>query len=82
MNFLYYGISTKADFIQSNIDQNSLMVLGAGIRIVGGSEGILKTEINVPENYLEIDTLNIKIKFEKSGKEFGHVFKVPLKGKE
>jgi hypothetical protein len=78
-DFLYYGTPTKTDFIMYNIDRSSLSVIGGGIRIVDIDEERFKTEINVPENYFDNDTLNITIIFKKNGKKFKHIFLVPLK---
>ena len=47
--------------------------------MLGTKNGITKTEITVPSNYLESDTLNIKLRFEINGAKTGTEFKVPLK---
>ena len=78
-NYLVYDNSTETEFIITNIELKDIIVYGAGIRIIGNSEGKLKTEINVPKNYTESDTLTVKIKIKEKEKL---EFNIPLKSTE
>ncbi|PCJ92265.1 MAG: hypothetical protein COA50_15655 [Flavobacteriaceae bacterium] len=77
--FLIYDQPTKTNFVLTNIDPFSLVIQGPGIKVLGTKgKTIMRTEINVPGNYLEKDTLTIKIRFgENYSKE--HEFNIPLK---
>ncbi|MFC4634037.1 hypothetical protein ACFO3O_08970 [Dokdonia ponticola] len=80
-NFLEYNTPTKTNFILTNIDPHTLLINGAGIRVLGTkNKTTMRTEINVPNNYLENDTLNIKVWFNKEKKS--HEFNIPLKSAE
>ena len=80
-NFLEYNTPTKTNFILTNIDPYTLLIHGVGIRVLGTKNNtIMRTEINVPDNYLENDTLNIKVWFDKEKKS--HEFNIPLKSVE
>ena len=78
-DYLTYNKPIRTDFKLENIDPNTLTIFGAGIKILTIENGITKTEINVPDNYLESDTLNIKLRFEINGKETKTEFNVPIK---
>ncbi|MUP43448.1 hypothetical protein FLP08_12755 [Gramella aestuarii] len=78
-DYLTYNKPIRTDFKLENIDPNTLSIFGAGIKILTIENGITKTEINVPDNYLESDTLNIKLRFEINGKETKTEFNVPIK---
>lgn len=76
--FLIYDRPTKTDFVLTNIDPMSLVIQGPGIKLLGTrNKTIMRTEINVPSNYLEKDTLTIKVRYgENYSKE--HEFYIPL----
>ncbi len=76
--YLEYEKSTETDFILTNIEPNSFSVYGVGIQILGTRNGTMKTEIKVPNNYLENDTLNVKIRFGEKPEE-NHEFHIPMK---
>jgi len=78
-NYLVYDNSTETEFIINNIELKDIIVYGTGIRIIGNGEGKLKTEINVPKNYTESDTLTVKIKIKEKEKL---EFNIPLKNAE
>ena len=75
-NYIEYNKPTKTDFVLTNIDMNTFSVNGLGIRIIDVEEGVMKTEINVPKEYSEKDTLNIKIQFGEERKKCE--FNIPL----
>ncbi|WJJ96574.1 hypothetical protein [Algibacter luteus] len=78
-NYLIYDKPTRTDFEWTNIDLKTSSIYGAGIKILGSENGITKTEINVPSNYLESDTLNIKLHFELDGKKNEVEFNIPVR---
>jgi hypothetical protein len=80
-DYLEYDKSTKTNFVLTNIELNSFSVYGAGIRILGTKNGTMKTEIKVPSNYLDTDTLNVKVRFGKKQNE-NYAFKIPMKTAE
>ena len=57
-------------------------IYGTGIKMLGTKNGITKTEINAPSNYLKSDTLNIKLRFEINGVKTGTEFNVPIRNEE
>jgi membrane-bound inhibitor of C-type lysozyme len=77
-DYLEYEKPTETNFILTNIEPNTFAVYGAGIRILGTKNDTLKTEIKVPNNYLENDTLNVKVRFGKKPEE-NHEFNIPMK---
>lgn len=82
-DYLVYDTPTRTDFIVNNIDPITLTIYGAGIRILGTNKDktAMRTEINVPSNYLDKDTLTIKVRFGEDHKK-GHDFNIPLKKSE
>jgi hypothetical protein len=78
-NYLIYDAPIRTDFEWKNIDPKTGSIYGLGIRILGAENGITKTEINVPSNYLESDTLNIKLHFKINGEKIGTEFNVPIR---
>lgn len=78
-NYLTYDTPIRTDFEWKNIDPKTSSIFGAGIKMLGTKNGITKTEINVPSNYLESDTLNIKLRFEINGEKTGTEFNVTVK---
>ena len=78
-NYLIYNKPARTDFEWTNIDPKMSSIYGAGIKILGTENGITKTEINVPSNFLESDTLNIKLHFEINGEKNETEFNVPLR---
>jgi len=81
-DYLTYDTPIRADFEWKNIDPKTGSIYGAGIKMLGTKNGITKTEINVPSNYLESDTLNIKLRFEINGEKTGTEFNVPIKNRK
>ena len=79
-DYLFYDQPIRTDFVVENIDPISLAVLGPGIRVLGtnNDKTAMRTEINVPSNYLEKDTLTIKVRYGE-GYNKGHVFNIPVK---
>ena len=82
-DYLVYDIPTRTDFVVNNIDPIDLTIQGAGIRILGTNKDktAMRTEINVPSNYLDKDTLTIKVRYGEGYKK-GHDFNIPLKKTE
>ena len=81
-DYLTYDTPIRTDFEWKNIDPKTSSIFGAGIKMLGTKNGITKTEINIPSNYLESDTLNIKLRFEVNGEKTGTEFNIPIaKGK-
>ena len=81
-DYLIYDTPIRTDFEWKNIDPKTGSIFGAGIKMLGTENRITKTEINVPSNYLESDTLNIKLRFEINGEKTGTEFNVPIKNGE
>ena len=81
MNFLTYNEPTKTNFIVTNVDPINLRILGPGIIILGTNKDktAMRTEIKVPLNYLENDTLNIKVWYDNNDIEKRCEFKIPVK---
>ncbi|MCG2432229.1 hypothetical protein [Aequorivita xiaoshiensis] len=80
-DYLEYDKPTKTDFVLTNIEPKTFSVYGAGIRVLGTKGETMKTEIKVPINYLETDTLNVKIRFGEKPEE-NHEFNIPMKTTE
>lgn len=78
-NFLIYNTPTRVDFEWKNIDLRTTSIYGLGIKILEADDKTTKTEINVPRNYLDKDTLSIKLNFEVNGKDINTEFTIPLK---
>ena len=81
-DYLTNDTPIRTDFEWKNIDPKKGSIFGAGIKMLGTENGITKTEINVPSNYLESDTLNIKLRFEINGVKTDTEFNVPIKNGE
>ena len=81
-DYLTYDTPIRADFEWKNIDPKTSLIYGAGIKMLGTKNGITKTEINIPSNYLESDSLNIKLRFEINGEKTGTEFNVPIKNEK
>ena len=81
-DYLTYDTPIRADFEWKNIAPKSGSIYGAGIKILGMKNGITETEINVPSDYLESDTLNITLRFEINGEKTGTEFNVPIQNGE
>jgi hypothetical protein len=81
-DFLIYDRPIRTDFVVENIDPINLAILGTGIRILGTNKDktAMRTEINVPSNYLDKDTLTIKVRYGEDYKK-GHDFNIPVKTK-
>ncbi|MEM9143889.1 MAG: hypothetical protein AAGA86_12950, partial [Bacteroidota bacterium] len=78
-----YDIPTRTDFVVDNIDLTDLTIQGAGIRILGTNKDktAMRTEIKVPSNYLDKDTLTVKVRYGEGYKK-GYDFNIPVKKKE
>jgi len=81
-NYLTYDTPIRVDFVWKNIDPKTGSIFGAGIKMLGSKNENTKTEINVPSNYLESDTLNIKLRFKINGEKTRTEINVPIKRKE
>ncbi|MBC7000906.1 hypothetical protein [Cytophaga sp. FL35] len=78
-DFLFYDQPTKTNFVVTNIDPIDLVIMGLGIRVLGTEDGTkMTTEINVPSNHLDKDTLTIKVRYGENYKT-GHDFNIPLR---
>ena len=79
-DYLIYDKPIATDFIVKNIKPNDLVIFGPGIKILGTNKDktAMRTIIQVPSDYLETDTLVIKVKFGEGYKK-GHDFLVPVK---
>ena len=78
-NYLIYDTPIRTNFEWINIDNKTGYIYGAGIKMLGTDNGITKTEINVPSNYLKNDTLEIKVGFELNGEKIQTEFLVPVR---
>ncbi|CAL2083912.1 hypothetical protein [Tenacibaculum sp. 190524A05c] len=78
--FLIYNQPTKTNFITTNIDPINLRIAGAGIRVLGTNKDKtgMRTEIKVLEDYIDNDTLNIKVWYTKDNQKTCD-FKIPIK---
>nr|BFF40943.1 hypothetical protein BACY1_27480 [Tenacibaculum mesophilum] len=81
-DYLTYDTPIRTDFEWKNIDPKTGSIFGAGIKMLGTENGITKTEINLLSNYLESDTLNIKLRFKINGEQTGTEFNIPVKNGE
>ena len=52
-NYLTYDTPIRTDFEWKNIDPKTGSIYGTGIKMLGTKNGITKTEINAPSNYLK-----------------------------
>lgn len=79
-DFLIYDQLTKTNFIVNNIDPASLLIVGSGIRILGtdNNNTTVQTEIKVPSDFLDKDTLTIKVRYGEGYKK-GPDFQIPMK---
>ncbi|WP_394748480.1 hypothetical protein [Spongiimicrobium salis] len=84
MDFLTYNEPSKTNFIVTNINPINLRILGPGITILGtnNDKTAMRTEIKVPTNYLESDTLNIKVWYDNNDNKKRCEFKIPVKKSE
>ena len=84
MDFLSYNISSKTDFVVTNIDPINLRIAGPGIKVLGTNKDktAMRTEIKVPANYLDNDTLNIKVWYDNEDNQKVCVFKIPVRRAE
>lgn len=80
-NFLFYDTPTKVDFEWKNINIKTGSIFGTGIKMLGSKNNITSTEITIPRNYLNTDTLYIKLQFEINGEKIETQFNVPVKEK-
>ena len=78
-DYLIAGNPTKVDFIFTNIDPKATFILGRGILIKESKNGITKTEINVPNNYMKISILDVQVRFKDEDKISIARFSVPVK---
>ena len=78
-DFLVYDKPIRTDFFVKNIDPINLTIFGPGIRILGTNKDktAMRAEINVPSDYLENDTLTIKVRYGQDYKK-GHDFNIPV----
>ncbi len=81
-NSLTYDTPIRANFEWKNIDIKTSSIYGEGIKILRTQNGITETEINIPSNILESDTLHIKLQFEIDDLKTETEFKVPIKNTE
>jgi len=78
-DYLIYDTPTKVDFEWKNINTQTFLIYGTGIRILKTTGNVTKTEINVPKNLLQNDTLNIKVHFEANKEKITTEFNIPMK---
>lgn len=81
-DYLIYDTPTLVDFEWTNIDPSTAIIGGAGIKMLGNSDGISKTEFTVTKDKLKTDTLHITILFKKDNKRMPAAFHVPVRAKE
>ena len=84
MDFLTYDKASKTNFVVTNIDPINLRIAGPGITILGTNKDktAMRTEIKVPTNYLDIDTLNIKVWYDNKDNQKICEFKIPVRKAE
>lgn len=80
-DYLEYDNTTETNFVLTNIDRKNFIVVGQGIRVLGGTEGTMNTSICVIKDKLETDTLKVKVVYGKDPKE-NHEFFIPIKRAE
>mgnify|MGYP003634974850 CR=1 len=78
-DYLIAGNPTKVDFILTNIDPKTTFIFGRGILILESKNGITKTEINVPNNYIKTSTLDVQVRFKDGDKISIAKFRVPVR---
>ena len=80
---MVYDQPTKTNFVVTNIDPINLRIAGPGITILGTNKEktMMRTEIKVPSNYLDKDTLTIKVWYGEDDKK-RHDFQIPMKKSE
>ena len=80
-DYLVYDMPTKAEFVWTNIEKNSWIVTGRGIRLVEFKKDRAVMEINYPSEKSTSDTLEIQLKFKGlKDPEFSNgIIKVPVK---
>jgi len=78
-DYLIAGNPTKVDFILTNIDPKSTLIFGRGIIILDKENGIIKTEINVPNNYLKPNMLDVQVRFNDGNKISIAKLRVPVR---
>ncbi|PKG42809.1 hypothetical protein [Psychroflexus sp. MES1-P1E] len=80
MDFLTYNKPSKTNFVVTNIDPVNLRIAGPGITILGTNKDktAMQTEIKVTTNYLENDTLNIKVWYDNEDSQKVCEFKIPV----
>lgn len=81
-DYLIYDTPTRTDFEWTNIEPKTSYIVGTGIKMLGTKDGITKTEINVPSDYLKTDTLNIRLRFEIKGEKIDKEFNVPMRNEK
>ncbi len=81
-NYLTYDSPIRTNFHLINVNPNTVSILGTGIKIIRIENGIIKTEINIPKNYLKSDTLDIRLSFEKDGEKLKTEFNIPIKNRK
>ena len=82
-DFLIYNQPTRTNFTVTNIDPVQLRIAGPGIKLLGTNKNktSMQTEIKVMENYIDNDTLSIKVWYG-SDEEKRCDFKIPVKRAE
>lgn len=81
-DYLLYETPTRLDFEWTNIDPNTTMIGGTGIKMLGIQNGISQTEFTVPKHRLQTDTLHITVLFKKDGKRIPAAFHIPMRYQE
>jgi len=77
-NYLEFDTPIRVDFKWTNIDIKTGVIYGAGIKIISSKDNLTKTEINVPSDYIKVDTLNIKVQYKKEEQVIKTEFKLPI----
>lgn len=80
-DYLVYDMPTKAEFVWTNIEKNSWIVTGRGIRLVEFKKDRAVMEINYTSEESTSDTLEIQLKFKGiNDTEYSDgIIKVPVK---
>lgn len=77
-DYLEYDQPTETNFVLTNIPSNEFYVIGPGISVIQNKNGVMKTQIKVLRNYLETDTLKVKVRYGKKPEDV-HEFNIPMK---
>lgn len=78
-DYLTYDTPTAIDFEWTNIDPNSVIIGGTGIKLLGILDATTQTEFTVTREQLKTDTLRITVLYKSGDKRIPAAFHIPVK---